>query len=442
MRSVITAAVRQCVIDWPRLATTLLRLDPREKSGIETIAVDQHLRLYYDPEWIKEQKFDDLVFFIKQEVIHPLLGHAERSQKILGDLTGPARKYVQEKLNIAADCSVHAFMSQENQFISSKATVPSDCTSIKTETPLVSGLSLEEYFVHLFDREEMENLIELEQAGGVGGGGDDTDIPDRLGNFTGPLVSGHNGGSGADGEQRGYEDEYEPEQLGDNERSDGSGGVSEGDLDQLSDDFIEGSGKGSHGGHGRSRNAGKKKPKLTPEQLIRMAVGKSANVRHGFDEPTYRRPNRRSHDSELIRPSYQQRSPSITVVVDTSGSMNQRDLDLAAGVLEVALKGMQLDALRVVMADHEIQTDAQVSSLRDVEFVGGGGTSMDDVCDEIALNQRNETDLLVCVTDGETSWPSSRKVPMVAAITRNRGDWWRSNYPVPSHITEVEIFPR
>jgi len=439
MRSVITAAVRQCVLDWPRLATTLLRLDPREKAGIETIAVDQHLRLYYDPDWIGDQKFDDIVFFIKQEVIHPLLGHAERSQKILGDLSGPARKYVQEKLNIAADCSVHSFMSQENQFISSKATVPSDCTSIKTQTPLVSGLSLEEYFVHIFDRDEMEQIMEQEDTG-RGGGGDIAD--DVMVNGTGPLVSGHNGGSGADGEQRGYEDKYEPEQLGDNERSDGLGGVSDNDLDQLSDDFIEGSGKGSHGGHGRGRNAGKKKPRLTPEQLIRMAVGKSANVRHGFDEPTYRRPNRRSHDSELIRPSYQQRSPSVTVVVDTSGSMSQRDLDLAAGVLEIALKGMQLDSLRVVMADHDIQTDAQVSSLKDVKFVGGGGTSMDDVCDEIARKHRNETDLLVCVTDGETSWPSSRKVPMVAAITRDRGDWWRSNYPVPSHITEVEIFPR
>lgn len=441
MRSVITAAVRQCVLDWPRLATTLLRLDPREKTGIETIAVDQHLRLYYDPEWITEQKFDDIVFFIKQEVIHPLLGHAERSQKILGHLTGTARKYVQEKINIAADCSVHSFMSQERQFISSKATVPADCTSIRTQSSLPSGLSLEEYFVHLFDRDEMEQLMEMQETGGGGGGPDIADDV-MVSNPTGPLVSGHNGGSGADGEERGYEDKYEPEQLGDDGSSDGSGGVSDSELDQLSDDFLEGSGKGSHRGYGRNRNAGKKKPKLTPEQLIRMAVGKSANVRHGFDEPTYRRPNRRSHDSELIRPSYQQRSPSVTVVVDTSGSMSQRDLDLAAGVLEVALRGMQLDSLRVVMADHEVQTDAQVSSLKDVKFVGGGGTSMDDVCDEIASKHHNETDLLVCVTDGETSWPSSRKVPMVAAITRNRDSWWRSNYAVPAHITEVEIFPR
>lgn len=441
-RHIITAAVRQCVIDWPRLATTLLRLDPREKPGIKTIAVDQHLRLYYDPDWIDEQTFDELVFFIKQEVIHPLLGHAGRSQKILGSLTGKARKYVQEKINTAADCAVYGFMRQEQQFVSSKAANPHQCTSVQTGSKLPEGLSLEEYFVHLFDKDELERLLEeKDDTGNQNTGGGDEDSSDEGG--TGPLVSGHNGGSGADGEERSYEDDYEPEKLGENKTHGPSSGVSEGDLDQLSDDFVEGSGRSAGGGHGRGRRAGKKKPRLTPEQLIRMAVNGSADKRsNGFDEPTYRRSSRRHHDSELIRPSYQRRSPSLTVVVDTSASMRQSDVDLAAGVLEVALKGMELDSFRVVMADHEIQTNNEVSSLSQIEFVGGGGTSMDDVCNEIAEKHASETDLLICVTDGETKWPSSRKVPMVAAITRDRDAYYRDHYAVPSHMKEIEIYPR
>lgn len=433
-RSLITRAIRQCVIDWPRLATSLLRLDPREKPGIGTIAVDNHLRLYFDSEWIQEQTFDDLVFFIKQEVIHPLLGHAGRSQRILGNLTGAARKYVQEQLNIAGDCAVHGFMSQERQYISSQAVKPQDCLSVKTESPLPSGLSLEEYFMHLFDREHMEQLQELETTSGGNERVQDGKSP---GNGKGPTTSGYEGGSGADGEKRDYEDEFEPPKLGDGNRQDSSSGTSDGDLDELSDDFLEGSSsRGDGSGQGRLRKLGKVKPKLTPEQLIRMAVNASSKELRGFDQPTYRRQSRRQHDSEFIRPSYRQHKPAITVVVDTSGSMGQRDLNLAAGVLEVALKGLDLDSLRVVMADHEVQTNCEVSDLKSIKFVGGGGTNMDYVCDKIAEDHSKDTDLLICVTDGETHWPESRKVPMVAAITR-KPKWGQE---VPSHMKKVDLY--
>jgi len=434
-RHLITRAIRQCVLDWPRLATTLLRLDPREKPGIGTVAVDQHLRLYYDSDWVAECSFDDLVFFIKQEVVHPLLGHGDRSQRILGNLTGKQRQYVQEQLNIAADCAVHGFMSQERQFVSSKAVRPQDCISVKTDSPLPDGLSLEDYFSHLFDRDQMNQLVDVDLPDGPDGPDDGEKV--ETGDIT---TSGHKGGSGADGEKRGYEDDYEPPKIGDNDKQDKSSGVSDHDLDELGDDFLEGSNsRGNGGDRGRGLRAGKIKPKLTPEQLIRMAVVRASNnADRGFDAPTYRRQSRRMNiDSDLIRPSYEQHKPSITVVVDTSGSMGQRDLDLAAGVLEVALKGLNLNSIRVVMADWRVQSNCEVTDLRSVKFEGGGGTNMHTVCDQIANDHARDTDLLICVTDGETPWPQSRKVPMVAAITRSG---YYTNEDIPSHMKRVNLY--
>jgi hypothetical protein len=329
-------------------------------------------------------------------------------------------------------------MAQEHQFVSSKAVKPEDCVSVKTDSPLPEGLSLEDYFSHLFDREHMNQLMDQPDAPN----GPDIDIGNDTGGdrFGNPVTSGHRGGSGADGEKRSYEDDYEPPKIGDNGQQGSSSGVSDHDLDELGDDFLKGSNsRGSGGDNGRGRRAGKAKPKLTPEQLIRMAVVRATNnVDRGFDEPTYRRESRRMKlDGDLIRPSYQQRKPSITVVVDTSGSMGSRDLDLAAGVLEVALKGLDLSSIRVVMADWEVQSNVEVSDLRSVKFIGGGGTNMDTVCDEIAKDHARDTDLLICVTDGETAWPQSRKVPIVAAITRSG---YYINDSLPSHIRRVNLY--
>ena len=103
MRSLITEAIRTCVLEWPRLATTLLRIQPRPKDGIGTVALDSHLRLYYDPEWLQGVDFNEVVFAIKQDLVHCLLKHPVRSQSILGHSKGAHRRYIQEKLNVAAD---------------------------------------------------------------------------------------------------------------------------------------------------------------------------------------------------------------------------------------------------------------------------------------------------------------------------------------------------
>ena len=433
MRSIITEAIRHCVCEWPRLATSLLRIDPRPKEGIETMALDEHLRLYYDPEWVKSASFDNIVFSIKQDLVHCLLDHSGRSQAILGDSEGAVRNYIQDQLNIAADCASHYFLSAERQEISDDAVQPRKIKSVKTGMNLTEGLSLEQYFLHLYDRDLAQTISQAPELhdrgrGGQGRGGQ------------GPLeTGGRKTGSSGDGEKRPWEDEFKEPSLGEKEDDTNPNhhGVGPDEIDDLGEEFISGSSAGS-GSEGSSRGSKPVKPRVSPAQLLRMAVRNGLEKRtHGHEQPTYRRQSRRRYGGELVHPSYQKFRPNLTIVVDTSASMRQSDINLASGMIEVALKGMDLGEVHVVAADWSVCWEDEVTDVKDVQLKGGGGTRMNLVCDEIA-NRKKAPDLLICVTDGETQWPTSRKVPMVAAITR------KSEYggDIPDHIKMIEIYDR
>lgn len=447
MRSLITEAIRTCVLEWPRLATTLLRIQPRPKDGIGTVALDSHLRLYYDPEWLQGVDFNEVVFAIKQDLVHCLLKHPVRGQSILGHSKGAHRSYIQEKLNVAADFAVWDFLDGERQDISDSATDPREAVSVKNQQNLRRGLSLEEYFTHLYDKEYAMELEEQEQQSpdegksdvGQGTGGVEGGVPGEATQDGDLSVDGRKTGSSGDGEQREWEDDFQEQTFGDSgDQGSDSQGVGSDELDSLGDDFLEGSGRG-HGSEGRNRGARPTRPKASPAQLLRMAVKNGAEkVSHGHDIPSYRKPSRRRQSEELIHPSYENPSPNVTIVVDTSGSMRESDLSLASGMVETALKGMRLGRVRVVAADSSIKWEDEVSSIKQVKLKGGGGTDMGGVCDKVANDTKNRCDLLICVTDGETDYPSSRKVPMVAAITRNSN--YRSYFKVPSHIKEIDIY--
>lgn len=450
MRSLITEAIRQCVLDWPRIATTLLRVDPRPKPGIGTIATDRNLRLYYDPEWIKQQSFDDIVFWIKQEILPVLLRHPDRCQAVIGKTSGPLRQYVAEKLNIASDLCVHAFMEEEYQKVSDCSETPRHHTSCKTGQPLSSGLSLEQYFYHLYDEEEVKSLEDSQTSDGSdgdGGGGESGSDSSGGGASDGPSSSsrqppsGHGGGSGTDGEPRDWDDDFSEQKLGDDHNADNSSGagVSDSELDDLAEDFVGGSGRSASSAE-RSAIASKfAKPKVSPAQLLRMAIKAGVEERRsGHDEPTYRRPSRRRPSSDFIHPSYQKHDPKITIVIDTSASMRQSDIALACGMVKTALDDMRLSSVRVVSADTQINTDMQVRNIADIKLKGRGGTNMHTVCDKILEDRKDESSLVICVTDGETPWPESRRAPLVAALTRASSSYFAEK--IPSHIRTVRLY--
>ena len=96
----------------------------------------------------------------------------------------------------------------------------------------------------------------------------------------------------------------------------------------------------------------------------------------------------------------------MAVVVDTSGSMGQPELDAAmaeiGGVIKAA--GIGPHGLMVLACDADVGAVTRVRRASDVRLAGGGGTDM-RVGIAAAEAARPLPDVVVVLTDGCTPWP-------------------------------------
>jgi predicted metal-dependent peptidase len=143
----------------------------------------------------------------------------------------------------------------------------------------------------------------------------------------------------------------------------------------------------------------------------------------GFLYHTYSRPSRRaSAVGDVVLPAWRRPRPEITIVEDTSGSMDDRDLALVRGTVDSICQsqGAQVTAIQ---CDTNVTKIERISTGRTIEFAGRGGTDM-RVGIRAALLQRPRPDAVVCITDGETAWFENQEemdgVRLVIALVRPR----------------------
>ena len=103
------------------------------------------------------------------------------------------------------------------------------------------------------------------------------------------------------------------------------------------------------------------------------------------------------------------RGPSlyVSIVVDTSGSMGQEDLDAALSEVDGVLRstGVSRHQVRVLSCDAASSAPVRVRSVRDIRLTGGGGTDM-RVGIAAAARTRPAPHVIIVLTDGDTPWPA------------------------------------
>ena len=152
---------------------------------------------------------------------------------------------------------------------------------------------------------------------------------------------------------------------------------------------------------------------LAPQVDWRTELG--AKLRRGISEITgsvdysYQRPNRRhSFASKVILPNLRARTPEVSVVLDTSASMNEELLGQALSEIDGLLStgGIRFDSVRVFTCDSEAGSPQKVRKASDIQLIGGGGTDLSQGI-MAAVQTRPNPNLLLVVTDGWTLWPES-----------------------------------
>lgn len=352
---------------YPYLATALFAATVIERDGLgeDGVAVDDRWRLYVDPDKANRWKVAELGALLVHHTGHLVRDHAGRAET-LGITATTA-----ERWSTVADAELNDDLADAGLTIPGLAILPE-------HLGFERGRLAEEYF----HRQLADGIPE------------------------GAPTSDH--GSGAHGQHRDWEDPHDGD-------GDAGPGLSKHESDlmraQSARDLLD----AVRNGQGNVPASWQRwaEELLTPVVDWRRAL--AAEVRRGVQavagavDYSYRRPSRRASAAPtIVLPALERPVPEVAVVCDTSASMGEAELARVLGEVEGILTrvGLRSSGVRVLAVDTAVHTARRVSSARQVDLVGGGGTDMG--CGiEAAAALRPRPSVLVLLTDGVTPWPAA-----------------------------------
>ena len=380
----------------PYYAAALYRcaIVPSHDTG--TMAVDEHWRIYVNPEFANSLSVTRFAAALVHEINHLIRDHAARSR-----MQGATSTWQRRRWNLAGDAELNDDLLADGLDVDKQHWIFPSTFRFKND------LTAEIYYRQL---EKLE-----EEAGGAKG----RDKATSDGSSADSGTVGRECGSGAGGVKHDFElppdDAAYPgvsQREGDMVRADVATAVLDYQRSQgnAPDDLV-------------AWAQGVLNPKVDWRRVLGSMVRQAVAVVSDDGDHTYRRFARRSSSLPHVRlPGLQRHVAQVAVVIDTSGSMSQDDLDRAVSEVRGILRSSSVadDAVTVLAVDvmvHEVQ---HVTNAANVRLKGRGGTDM-RVGLEAAVNLKPRPDIVVVLTDGYTDWPEvPLRIPVIAGIIENQ----------------------
>lgn len=360
---------------FPYLSDVTFSLTPVLTTGFETIAVDKQGRLYYDPDVLRQKwNNEQCMAVLFHEINHLIREHHAR-----------VGERVPKMWNIAGDLEINDDLEAVTG-----VKVPDILYPQQFELP---NEQLAEWYY--------DNLPVIMQS---------AENPNGDGTNDFGFVDC---GSVAHGQAQGYE------------KGDASGeGLTPQDLEVLRDKVAEKVDEETQKARGNVPKGLQRwaKKRLTKKvdwrKELAASIRQAISHKSGASDYTYARPSRRHQSSDVIMPSTYEPTPSVAVVIDTSGSMGLEEVGMAIGETGKILKSLGCrDSVAVYSVDSEVHTAQRVFSERQIKTKGGGGTDMRKGIAH-ALKGKPRPEVIVVVTDGYTPWPESPiSAKLVIALT-------------------------
>lgn len=417
---VMTAAKFKLLHDKPYFAAALLRMRPVPVEKLATMAVDEHWRLYYDPEltWTVEQT----VTVLQHELGHLLRDHAGRA-KLIPDC-------IQHIWNVAADAEINDDMAS----LSFPWPPVTHKTISNPSAPIGANLLVEEYYRYLLKHAKKIAICQESEGEGQDGG----DMPKPGSGKCGSCAHGEKDGEG-DGDGEGKIGGIDKEKLGPLPPG----------LSDVEKDLIRRCVAREIAETSKSRGtvpAGWERwAKLVLEPKVDWRLELLSNIRWciadvaGLVDYSYKRPSRRqSAYGDVIQPSLRRPAPSVGIVFDTSGSMD--DAELSQGLAEVGevLNNAGLTGIQFISCDAAANQCKKVFTISDVQLFGGGGTDMGVGLAVLAGEKElsdgslcKPPDIAIVITDGYTPWPavapSRIRKTIIVLVGRGKGPLWATS---------------
>jgi predicted metal-dependent peptidase len=382
----LSAARTRLILDRPFLGALVLRLPMKATAPERCKSIGTDVRaLYYNPEYIKALSLEQTQFVLAHEALHCALSHFARRQH-----------RVKQRWDIACDLAINPLLIKDGL-------KPPPGVLLQSG---FEGMMAEEIYPYITDDMQDEthddHFYNEDNKSGGSGGGHPQDIDEQGGGRPEESESGA-GQTGA-----------EPQPLTETER------------EQLSVQWRQ----RLAGAAQQAMQAGKLgatmarlvEHLLQPQLPWRMLLARYMTA-VARDDYSYQRPSRREGDA--ILPTLRSTQVDVVVVLDTSGSVNDQEMQEFVSEIN-AIKGQMRARLTLHACDAELCDNGpwvfepweEFSMPEDI--YGRGGTRFTPVFDWLEREGRNP-DLLVYFTDAEGEFPKSEPGFPVLWLVKGRG---------------------
>ena len=378
----VASGAQETPRDLPYLAHALYALIPVASDEVARISVDEWWRIYINPGWLDTAGIPEIGAELVHMTWHLLADHTARARDQDVDRSR-ARAWGR-----AADATVSHTLAHDD--------LAPDGLTTAAELAAPAGLSAEEYYARLCGLPVTEARA-------------------------GDAVEPHEGcGSGADGIPRRHEHGPDAD----------IGAVSAFDAGEIrrlvAIDYRD---------HARRRGMlpgdalrwvrQTLEPRMPWRALLTGAVRRAIGWAAGRGDYTYSRPSRRTSGLPgVVLPGQRRPVPRLSIVVDTSASVDDELLARALAEIDGAIAALGVPGANVTVysVDAAVHTVARIRKARDARLVGAGGTDLRQGL-RAATDERPRPDVIVVLTDGDTPWPQdppARSAVIVALLGRDR----------------------
>jgi len=403
----LSAAISRLRRMRPYVTAAMLALIPVETKDVDTMAVDEYGRLYFNPEWIDKVSVEELAGVVYHEIWHLLRKHPDRLSQ-----------YPQAVANLAADLEINDDIRSESIPLPEGVFYPEQFDFPPNQTA-------EYYASELLDKYEIEYVPQKSSSDSA----DQSDqSPGQSSGQSGQFgrkritvhVRGFGGleGSGATGQSAPWESP-----TGDVDSSVPHLTNAELEIirEQVAQDvrrFQDSGMRGEIPEHWKRWADDVLTPPEIPWQALLRSLVNSAVTAAGRADYTYRRVSRRQYAvDDVVLPGLGESVVRSAVVLDVSGSVGDESLGVALrevrGILESS------SSVRVYAVDSQVQAAADVFDVSEIKRIlkGGGGTDMG-----VGIMQAMESkpDVIIVITDGLTPWPANPGVPVIVCLFEDR----------------------
>ena len=396
----------------PFFARLTMALKFIEKPEVGTMGVNKFGVCYYNPDFVDSLTPDQLKGVLAHEVMHCALDHLNRGEK---------KDHM--KYNVAGDLVINDMLKQNNLSLPDKALLPNYRHEYELQLPDGSTHTIEKINKRTADSiyDEIVKVWKDNNKNGSGG----------QGNGQGQPQQGH------DKHEYGGQDNNNPNHP-DNK------GVGNRNSDYWKNKVVESHMAGKMAGNtpaGMERVIDQiTNPKMTWRQILQKFVRN--RIPYDF---TWRRPSKKTYSTGVYMPRTTKEGVVVTLLIDTSGSISQKDLSAIFGEMKGLVGQVRGLKLKIIYHDTQVYEGSTLNNptLADVkkEFnnvKGGGGTSF-HVAYKYIEDLKEDVDIVIHATDGYATFPKKFKIPLVVLLVGGSKDVKEVEQQCPyAKVTKVD----